>query len=414
MTTVMKEKVEEVQRKRTPRLVMYAEGSEPEVQMPGQGIVAIPLHFSLKTIYEDRARYIIPDYQRKPVWTKRDAAMCLFMMLRGSPIDPVKVFQDFEDNIETREVADGQQRLRSIWDFFAGKIALPTQEMIDRALPGCSIPPLAPGKFYVTTDHRNEISPSLKTVVDTLVVPFVLMNNVPRPWRRDLFRGWQMGHTLSLGQVLFACGSQVEAMAKRLASHPFWYDTYKHTHAFQEDLNNLCYQGALEFIALECLVVNKGTIYHMMDKSTMTEWAGGKHDSLLFTGVERQIQARLARCAHIFGHEDPEKSAQAVGRTDAIIMAQASHVLEDRHGYSFEVSERGCLAVWAHKMRQMIKSERTDGYYTVSSRAVYANIQAEFWKNWLPYLKTEVPGLKKRSDFASEAAYEARMIEVHS
>ncbi len=350
----------------------------------------------------------------------------MLLLLRGFPVPPLCVFQDFDEyGHETREIADGQQSLvTSIYAFFEGRLPLPTQRIVDSVIPGCRVPLLAPGCYYTTKDGRNAISGLLREAIDKFTIKLLLMLSVPKELRGDIFRAMQLGDPLSMGQKLYACNSQVEWLAKRLEKHSFWRDTYRLGQAFTEDIHNLRYQGALEFIALECHA-KRGTFYHALEQSTMAEWAGGRHDDLLFPGAESQISKRMECCAHVFHRntyveqlrqqaqrdgrelEKREREPGASGRTAAILMYQACLILE-KEGYDFAVSERGCLAPWLDRVQREMQETRGS-----RGKLVHASGQQKFWSLWKPYLKTEVPGLKKRSDFANDTAYETARIVAH-
>src|SRR5260221_7316197 len=165
MTTTLTEK-EEVRKVKKPgrQLVMYAENSDAPTQLPGQGIVKFHLNPTLKEIFNQRERYVIPGFQRKLVRKPREASVYMLMLLRRLPVPPICVFQEFDERgRETREVADGQQALlASIFAFFQGQLRLPQQDAVDTVIPGCRIPLLAPGLFYKTADGRNQVSGELR------------------------------------------------------------------------------------------------------------------------------------------------------------------------------------------------------------------------------------------------------------
>ena len=61
-----------------------------------------------------------PQYQRTPVWTTERKAFLIDSLLRGYDLPKFYINNIANGNPFEYEVADGQQRIRSIWDFFDG------------------------------------------------------------------------------------------------------------------------------------------------------------------------------------------------------------------------------------------------------------------------------------------------------
>lgn len=75
--------------------------------------------------HESGSLELSPKFQRRPVW--RPAAKSYFIdtMLRGYPIPPIHVRISLRSSGEAhREIIDGQQRLRAVFDFVAGRFRL--------------------------------------------------------------------------------------------------------------------------------------------------------------------------------------------------------------------------------------------------------------------------------------------------
>ena len=65
---------------------------------------------------------ISPVFQRQAVWTTPQKQLLIDSILRNYDIPKIYLYDRGDD---TYDVIDGQQRLRAIWDFFDGKLALP-------------------------------------------------------------------------------------------------------------------------------------------------------------------------------------------------------------------------------------------------------------------------------------------------
>lgn len=67
-----------------------------------------------------------PDFQRRPVWSPQARSYLLDTILLGYPIPAIQIRQviDIQKQATVREVVDGQQRLRAIFDFLQGELRI--------------------------------------------------------------------------------------------------------------------------------------------------------------------------------------------------------------------------------------------------------------------------------------------------
>jgi hypothetical protein len=92
-----------------------------------------PRYFSINDLYGWYQRdelTINPDFQRRPVWSPQARSYLIDTILKGFPIPAVHIRQivDVREQKTVREVVDGQQRLRSVFDFLEGHLRiLPSQ-----------------------------------------------------------------------------------------------------------------------------------------------------------------------------------------------------------------------------------------------------------------------------------------------
>src|SRR3989344_6843071 len=61
-----------------------------------------------------------PEYQRSPVWSKKQKQLLIDTIMRDLDI-PKFYLRALKDSTYDWEVVDGQQRLRSIWEFRKGE-----------------------------------------------------------------------------------------------------------------------------------------------------------------------------------------------------------------------------------------------------------------------------------------------------
>lgn len=61
-----------------------------------------------------------PDFQRRAVWTEKAKSYLIDTIIRGKPIPKILITQDLQGARNIRIVIDGQQRLRTILEFYSG------------------------------------------------------------------------------------------------------------------------------------------------------------------------------------------------------------------------------------------------------------------------------------------------------
>ena len=67
-----------------------------------------------------------PEFQRRPVWLSKARSYLIDTIVRGLPVPPIYVREIIDPKTQrvTREVIDGQQRLRAVLDFIAGNLRI--------------------------------------------------------------------------------------------------------------------------------------------------------------------------------------------------------------------------------------------------------------------------------------------------
>lgn len=65
-----------------------------------------------------------PDFQRRSVWTEKAKSYLIDSIIRGKPIPKILITQKLQGTKNIRIVIDGQQRLRTIYEFYNGDIKI--------------------------------------------------------------------------------------------------------------------------------------------------------------------------------------------------------------------------------------------------------------------------------------------------
>jgi hypothetical protein len=83
-------------------------------------IISIPADFTLEGLVSkhEKKQLVIPGFQRKFVWTQRQASRLVESFLLGLPVPALFLYSDTETG--KLQVIDGQQRLTSVIQFFGG------------------------------------------------------------------------------------------------------------------------------------------------------------------------------------------------------------------------------------------------------------------------------------------------------
>lgn len=154
-----------------------------------------------------------PDYQRPPAWTRKQKQLLIDSILREYDI-PKMYWRsvDRDDGIKY-EVIDGQQRLRTIWEFRRGEFAL----MRD-ADPVNGIP--------VAGQKYEDLDLDIGMIFDAYPVDVAIVDeaiqNEHEDEVRDMFLRLQNGTTLKAQEKRNAMPGQMRDFVKEVAQHPFF------------------------------------------------------------------------------------------------------------------------------------------------------------------------------------------------
>jgi hypothetical protein len=154
-----------------------------------------------------------PDYQRPPAWSRKQKQLLLDSILREYDI-PKMYWRAVKrsDNIEY-EVVDGQQRLRTIWEFRADKF--PLAKDIDPV-----------GKHNVGGMKYSALPLDVRTIFDAYPVDVVIVEEATQNDQedevRDMFLRLQNGTTLKAQEKRNAMTGAMRDFVRSVAVHDFF------------------------------------------------------------------------------------------------------------------------------------------------------------------------------------------------
>lgn len=128
-----------------------SEEEDKEIGVPIYKIVSYPSDPSLELLYAkwQRGEIIIPPFQRGWVWKHTQASKLVESFLLGLPVPAIFVYK--ESASQKQVVIDGQQRLRTIWGFFEGKLPDGNEFYLK------GVDSQWEGKYYNTLDEAERI-----------------------------------------------------------------------------------------------------------------------------------------------------------------------------------------------------------------------------------------------------------------
>ena len=149
-----------------------------------------------------------PDYQRPPVWTRSQKQLLIDTILRNYEIP--KLYWRVTDLSGPRyDVVDGQQRLRTVWEFCQGKFKLPKDA---DPVEGHKIA----GLTYEMLPHQ------LRIRFDTYALDIVEIDDADEDEVREMFLRLQNGTSLRAQEKRNAYPGRMRDTVRELAGHPFF------------------------------------------------------------------------------------------------------------------------------------------------------------------------------------------------
>ena len=161
---------------------------------------------AIDKIYKRRDRYDIPDWQRDKVWSPDQKQLLIDTILRGWQL-PKFYFAKISSEPEQFEVVDGQQRLRTIYEFFDGLLTLSekTAEMVG-------------------AETYEGLADRISDAFDDYEIWYDEITDSTEEELKEFFRRLQGGLSLTASEKLNAVHSNLTDFVRRLSKHRFFVE----------------------------------------------------------------------------------------------------------------------------------------------------------------------------------------------
>jgi len=180
--------------------------------------------------------HLNPSWQRGPVWSPAKQALLIDSILRGYDVPMIYLRECPPSATYKYEVVDGQQRLRSIWDFIDGAYALSSD--MEKV-----------GQTSISGLEFDDLPRRLRDKIKNFKVIIAFVKNAREPEISILFSRMQMGVRLNPAELRNAIQTGLRHAIDGLARlHPFFIESriiasrFKHqdylAHAISACLHN--------------------------------------------------------------------------------------------------------------------------------------------------------------------------------
>jgi hypothetical protein len=240
-----------------------------------------------------------PDFQRPAVWSNGQKQLLIDTILRGYDI-PKLYWRKISKTPEKYEVVDGQQRLRTIFEFHAGEFTLATDaDDID----GVAVAKMA----------YADLPEDLRLLFDNYALDVIVLSDTSEDEVREMFLRLQNGTSLKAQEKRNAMPGKMRGFIKDLAQHVFFTRCAFTNSRFTYDL------VAAQFTAIE---INGGPCH--VRNSNLTGMYEAQQDFDTNGPKARKIRRVLEFLSQAFTEKTPELERYSVISLYALV----SHCLE--------------------------------------------------------------------------------------
>lgn len=319
--------------------------------------------WKIKNLCEERESFRPTRQQRDYIQNPNQASFFILCVLYNLPMHPLMVIRKVDEETGERYygVADGWQRINTLWLFKEGKLRTPTGDQMKKVNSNSDL---------ATTDKPltyKQLSKYHQMRFDEYKVPVIEME-IPENLESMMFVNFNLQQNLEPGQEIWSYDSKVSAWAKTLWPwNEEWSTLYRPVNRLKEDKDRARMLTIVEMLAIEVTGRQKSYIAHV-DKERVRRWGGGLFDKEITTAHMQTVERKLKIMAHLFF------GIHVKSRSFFIAMYQAVSFLEDM-GYVLEAAPQGCLTDWLRK----VSAPTRPGEFTAVMHMTDRKKQVEFW-----------------------------------
>ncbi len=263
-------------------------------------------NWSLSSINTMRSRIdTSPDYQRPYVWGLAQKQLLIDTILREYDVPKLYLHQK---NDKEYEVIDGQQRIRTIWDFYDDKFAISNSaEPID----GHEIAGL----------RFSELDTDTQMLINGYDLDFAIISNCSEDEIREMFLRLQNGTTLKAQEIRNAMPGNMRNFVKEVATHDFFSKVDFDDRRFSHD----------HVAAQLCLLTINGKICNIKDRD-LNKMYKENEDFNSDSDAAKRVKKTLNYMNQMFESNAPELKRYNVVSLFALIQELSeNYAIKDRN-----------------------------------------------------------------------------------
>jgi|SRR5271165_2666076 len=300
---------------------------------------------ALDKIYKRRNRYEIPDWQRGEVWEKPKKQQLIDSILRGWKLPKFYFVRNAGDEYE---VLDGQQRLRTIYEFFSNELSLSSSSAADFG-----------GRYYKNLDQRAS------DAFDDFEIEYDEIEEATEEELKQFFQRLQAGLPLTSSEKLNAVHSKLRDFCRKTAQHPFLrkkvsFPDTRYSH--------------FDVVAKAAVVEIEG-----LDAGLRFDELKEVFDSQKNFSANSAVAKRIKKALDFLNRAFPEKSADLRSRTIAqSLITLTCKLIETGRADGLQGDLRLFFEAFGRELSKQIElgQAATDSDYVMFQRSVNANVKS--------------------------------------
>lgn len=300
---------------------------------------------ALDKIYKRRDRYEIPDWQRGEVWDKSKKQDLIDSILRGWKLPKFYFVKTSEDEYE---VLDGQQRLRTIYEFFSNELSL---SQLSAAEFG--------GKFY------KDVSQRASDAFDDFEIEYDEIEDAEDEELKLFFQRLQAGLPLTSSERLNAVHSKLRDFCKETAEHSFFGEKVSFPDTRYAHFDVVAKTAAVEIEGLKAGL-------RFEDLKAIFE---SQRNFSATSAIAKRIKSALDFVDRAFPTKSPHLRSRTIAQS---LITLACRLVETGRAGGLESDLRVFFEDFSRELSRQVElgQSATDSDYVMFQRSVNANVKS--------------------------------------